>query len=164
MKKTLIDHKSLPLVWHSHLSVFPPHCLTAATSNFCLFLLVFFFFSFFLPNLWFPAFHDSPHSPARPAGVVFWSLVRRAWGPRASPPHVHHGWKVRTLRTERSGLLDGTCLLRSVCWSLGNGGDMRERWGENRWERERSGREGGREANRRRDRDLPPHPRSDYSF
>lgn len=63
------------------------------------------------------------------------------WGPRARamPPHVHPGWKVRTLRTERSGLLEGTCLLCSACLSLGKGwhgsGERREEEREMRGKR-----------------------------
>lgn len=58
---------------------------------------------------------------ARLGRSVLCSGLRRARGARAMPPHVHLGWKVRTLRTERSGLLEKTRLLCSACLSLGKG-------------------------------------------
>lgn len=54
-------------------------------------------------------------------------------GPREMPPHVQPGWKVRTLRTECSGLLEKTCLLCSACLSFGRGVTEGGR-GHNMWE------------------------------
>lgn len=58
---------------------------------------------------------------ARLVRPVLCSGLRGARGARTMPPHVHPGWKVRTLRTECSGLLEKTCLLCSACLSLGQG-------------------------------------------
>lgn len=60
--------------------------------------------------------------------LVLCSGLRRAWGAWVMPPHVHPGWKVRTLRTERSGLLEKTCQLCSACLTLGKG--WQRGWGQ----------------------------------
>lgn len=88
---------------------YPPWCQSLVCSpllSFCQLV------SFSVP----PTLHT-----ARLGGSVLCSGLRGARGARAMPPHVHPGWKVRTLRTERSGLLEKTCLLRSACLSLGEG-------------------------------------------
>lgn len=89
--------------------VYPPWCQSLVCSpllSFCQLV------SFSAP----PTLHT-----ARLGGSVLCSGLRGARGARAMPPHVHPGWKVRTLRTERSGLLEKTCLLCSACLSLGKG-------------------------------------------
>lgn len=92
---------------------------------------------FFLQARVFQRVTDSPYRPTRRVGVVFWSP--RGSGARVMPPHVHPGWKVRTLRTECSGLLEKTCLLCSACLSLGKG-----------WHRGGGGRVGEKERNERK--------------
>lgn len=56
---------------------------------------------------------------ARLIRLVLCSALCGARGARMMPPHVHPGWKVRTLRTECSGLLEKTCLHCSACLTLG---------------------------------------------
>lgn len=89
--------------------VYPPWCQSLVCSPLLYFCQL---VSFSVP----PTLHT-----ARLGGSVLCSGLRGARGARAMPPHVHPGWKVRTLRTERSGLLEKTCLLRSACLSLGKG-------------------------------------------
>lgn len=89
-------------------------CVSSMMSVTCLFHLcsLYKLVSFSVP----PTLHT-----ARLGRSVLCSGLRRARGARAMPPHVHLGWKVRTLRTERSGLLEKTRLLCSACLSLGKG-------------------------------------------
>lgn len=90
---------------------------------------------FVLPGVFLQAnvfhrFTDFPYNLARQAGVVFWS----PWGSgaRVMSPHVHPGWKVRTLRTECSGLLEKDLPALFCMLELG------QRWGgELEWVRRR---------------------------
>lgn len=78
--------------------------------------------SFVLPGSFMRTFSISlTCHTARLVRSVLCSGLGGARGARTMPPRVHPGWKVRTLRTECSGLLEKTCLLCSACLSLGQG-------------------------------------------
>lgn len=86
----------------------------------------------FSPGSFMRTFSISPTCcAARLVRSVLCSGLGGAGGARAMPPHVHPGWKVRTLRTECSGLLER----RAACsvlhaWAWPGVVDGRWGWGQ----------------------------------